>query len=321
MIGARVDTIPHPVLQYISDSLLKRRLAAYLVCDASGALARWGGSLERYVTGRSGAAAARELLDGALAGYAPHDGPPSVLQFVHLRAGVVADVHVFLDGAETWVLLLDARAQHDERETAQLAEYERYGRVVELERVLRQFFGGAAAQLDELADSEGDGAERFDGAVVSARVKASPRALAGFAKVVEECARERGGTLESIGGECFTLVFRDGDGGAAAGDAVEAARALLLRVELDASVGVASGSIVRGMPTGSRRRWFAVLGETVERARTLSGCAERREILVDAGGWAAAASRLPPPTETRRVGGEEIAVYRCWPDASSEPSA
>jgi hypothetical protein len=103
--------IPTPISKYLFASQIERRSPAYLLLNKRGKLLKWGGKIDRY--------GLDNLLKGQLVqerlsfliGMLPLSGPSTCLNFVELRSGVFADVHLISSVEGDWVIFLDASAE------------------------------------------------------------------------------------------------------------------------------------------------------------------------------------------------------------------
>jgi len=104
-----MQQFPKAILDFILALTLESRLPAYLrVRDGDNTLVEWGGNLDAY-----NISDLRDNIDldqqvYFLAGLLPLEEQNIFLPSVKVEGGVYADIHVFRDGRDTWVLLLDA---------------------------------------------------------------------------------------------------------------------------------------------------------------------------------------------------------------------
>jgi serine phosphatase RsbU (regulator of sigma subunit) len=112
----------------VRDALLQithtQRALAYLQIDSKLALVDAGGNLDGYGLGgvRLGERAAEQAF--FLEGLLPLVDAPYVVPSIELAGGKVADVHFYADAQHTWVVLLDATPERDQRRGIQQKAYE-----------------------------------------------------------------------------------------------------------------------------------------------------------------------------------------------------
>jgi len=116
---------PEPVARFLLRLARETRTPAYLRLDACGTVRGAGGALAAFGLGhlRPGDVAAARV--SALAGLLPPGPHPLSVTRVERSGSVPADVHVFEDAGETWVLFQDATPDWERLRAAQQASYER----------------------------------------------------------------------------------------------------------------------------------------------------------------------------------------------------
>lgn len=112
----------------ISDWLLhlvkSQCIVAYLVVDGDQALVSAGGDLNHYgLTDLRPQHPACEQLP-VLEGLLPLSETPFLLRSMGMPSGRVADIHLFTEHADTWVVLLDVTEQHDQARQMQQKAYD-----------------------------------------------------------------------------------------------------------------------------------------------------------------------------------------------------
>ncbi len=111
--------LPTALFDFCRQNLIEPRQPAYLLFDQDGNLSRWGGPLSTYgCKSLSWATPAREAFP-VLEGAVPSNGRPATLPAVEIRPGIHVDVHIVPSDEGDWALLLDARANVEERRRCQ----------------------------------------------------------------------------------------------------------------------------------------------------------------------------------------------------------
>src|SRR5262245_26039700 len=100
--------LPSSILAYLQALTLENRSPASLHVDKDGTLADWGGALTTYGLNdlRQGAPTSPQVL--FLENLLPLQNSPLVLPAVETGEGCFADIHIFAEDGNHWVLLLDA---------------------------------------------------------------------------------------------------------------------------------------------------------------------------------------------------------------------
>lgn len=113
--------LPDKLVEHIYAVTVERRSPAYLVTDQQGTLLYSGGSLDLY--GLKDLRAGDEITSIAyfLEGILPLDSKKLTLFDVEMVSGAFADVHLLSDGAQDWILMLDASSRVDEQRRIQEA--------------------------------------------------------------------------------------------------------------------------------------------------------------------------------------------------------
>ncbi len=102
-----MDSLPLPVLVYISTSIIGPRRPAYLHVDRKHCLVDWGGELTAYgmTALQYGQVIGEQLV--FLEGLLPMDTSALCLPWVEIQPGMYADIHLFSCQTGVWILLLD----------------------------------------------------------------------------------------------------------------------------------------------------------------------------------------------------------------------
>ena len=116
--------LPARISEWLLLLVKSQRAVAHLLVDGEQALVNAGGDLEHYgLTGLRSRHAACEQLP-FLEGLLPLPESPFLLRSMGMPSGRVADVHFFTEADATWVVLLDATAEHDEAQKIQQKAYD-----------------------------------------------------------------------------------------------------------------------------------------------------------------------------------------------------
>lgn len=118
------DDLPARISDWLLALVTSQRAVAYVAIDEAGRLAGVGGHLAHYgASALTPGAPAREQLP-FVEGLLPLPESPFLLQAVGMPGGHVADVHCFVEGETTWVVLLDATSEHDATQKVQQKAYD-----------------------------------------------------------------------------------------------------------------------------------------------------------------------------------------------------
>ena len=148
--------LPARISDWLLGLVTSQRFIAYLQLDPEQNIATAGGDLEHHglIGLLPGQPATQQwpVLEGLL----PLEESPFLLPSVGMQSRSVADVHFFVDGDSTWIVLLDVTAEHDE---ARVVQQRAYDMTLLSEREARLMAKLRAAHADltvahkELADS------------------------------------------------------------------------------------------------------------------------------------------------------------------------
>ncbi|HEY7244149.1 MAG TPA: histidine kinase dimerization/phospho-acceptor domain-containing protein, partial [Xanthobacteraceae bacterium] len=119
-----MNGLPRSVADALDATTYSERALAYLQLDGALSLVGAGGNLDNYGLGtvRHGAGAADRI--SFLEGLLPLSEAPFFLPCVEIGAGRAADLHFYLDGGCTWVVLLDATAEREQARRMQQRAYD-----------------------------------------------------------------------------------------------------------------------------------------------------------------------------------------------------
>jgi sigma-B regulation protein RsbU (phosphoserine phosphatase) len=116
--------LPSRISEWLLLLVRSQRSVAHLLVDRQQILTGAGGDLAHYgltdLRLQHSACEQLPLLEGLL----PLEETTFHLRSMGMPSGRVADVHLFVDGDATWVVLLDATAEHEEARTIQQKAYD-----------------------------------------------------------------------------------------------------------------------------------------------------------------------------------------------------
>jgi len=302
------EELPEAILAFALPHFVQALKPAYLRCDRVGHVLQRGGALAHYEL--------QQLVPGQLAeqtlpwlmGLLPHEGPPQTLSALHLDNGRCVDLHLFSDGDDSWVVLLDSSREHAQKQAMQQKGNELSLRSERQAIVLDAYLGKSVAE-QVLAGRWGrvDASERREVTVLFADIRgftpyseqSSPeqvfRTLNQYLPLMLEPIESHGGIVEHVAGDAIMAVFgMDCEPALAALQAVQAGvmiqratqgrnRQLITEglPSLGIGVGIASGPVALGIIGTHARRGFAAIGHHVNLAARLQGQAQAGEIVLD----------------------------------------
>lgn len=301
--------LPATVLGYALPHLVQALQPAFLRCDAAGCVIEQGGALLHYGLGSLQLGQPAESQLPLCAGLLPHEGPALTLAAVHLDNGRCADLHIFSDGRDSWVILLDSSREHAQKQAMQQKGNELSLRSERQAIVLDAYLGKSVAE-SVLAGRWGRGhiSERREVTVLFADIRnftpfseqSSPeqvfRTLNQYLPLMLEPIELHGGIVEHVAGDAIMAVFgMECEPTRAAQQAVQAGVVIQRATQeqnrqrivdgqpsLGIGVGIASGPVALGIIGTHARRGFAAIGHHVNLAARLQGQAQAGEIVLDA---------------------------------------
>lgn len=154
-----MNTIPLHIAKYLRSTWMADTIITYLQIDKQGNLASWGGHPRHYGLSNitMGQPATEQLcfLEGLLS--VPHS---QKLEFVNLGGDRYAHVHIIPSPENTWILLLDATREHNQKQQMQqqvneltLLTYRQSQLLQELETA-RRSLEEEKQKLEELIESK-----------------------------------------------------------------------------------------------------------------------------------------------------------------------
>jgi class 3 adenylate cyclase len=306
-VSERAQPLPQVVSAYLLPLVLRSRHPAFLRTDAEGLIVEQGGALAHYGFSAAQVGLPASAQIGLLAGLLPHVGEPLHLAAVHTESGACADLHIFSDGDDTWVVLLDTRSEHDQKQAMQQKGNELSLRSERQGLVLDAYLGkSVAAEL--LAGRWRRSAERREVTVLFADIRgftpyseiSSPeevfQTLNQYLPTMIEPIEARGGLIEQIAGDAVMAIFGLGEvePGMACQQAIAAGldvqravhalygkRAAQAQTCLGVGIGIATGPAAVGIIGTQDRRGFAAIGHHVNLASRLQGQAQAFEVVID----------------------------------------
>lgn len=116
--------LPRSVADSLQALIHRQRELAYLQIDAALTLVGAGGHLDNYGLGgvRLGESACEQAF--FLEGLLPPLETPQFIRSIELVSGRAADLQLYLDGGDIWVVLLDVTAERDETRRIQQRAYD-----------------------------------------------------------------------------------------------------------------------------------------------------------------------------------------------------
>jgi class 3 adenylate cyclase len=174
--------LPTSIARYLHAVAFDDRLVAYLHVDAGLRLLSAGGRLAAYGLAVPQAGEPVTAQAAFLEGFLPPPESPFVLPAVELAPGRVAEVHLFVDGDTTWVVLLDATAARDAARPMQQRAYD-MTLLQEREAQLNRQLEAANAELVQ----------------AQTRIQAQAAELAAWAKTLEERVAAQVDEIKRVG--------------------------------------------------------------------------------------------------------------------------
>lgn len=306
-MSGRAHPLPQVVSAYLLPLVLRSRHPAFLRTDHNGYVVEHGGALAHYGIHELQPGQPASAQISLLTGFLPHDGEPLHLSAVHTESGACADLHVFVDGENTWVVLLDTTSEHDQKQAMQQKGNELSLRSERQGLMLDTYLGKSVAE-SLMAGRWQRGGERREVTVLFVDIRGftpysedhSPeevfRTLNQYLPVMIEPIEAHGGLIEQIAGDAVMGIFGIGEADkcTAAAQAViaglhvqRAVRALNARRAaqglscLGVGIGIASGPAAVGIVGTYDRRGFAAIGHHVNLASRLQGQARSFELVID----------------------------------------
>lgn len=116
--------LPRSIADSLHALIHRQRELAYLQIDAALNLVNAGGHLDNYGLGEVelGQPACEQVF--FLEGLLPPQESPQFIRSMELVSGRAADLQLYLDGTDTWVVLLDVTAERDETRRIQQKAYD-----------------------------------------------------------------------------------------------------------------------------------------------------------------------------------------------------
>lgn len=305
-----MSALPERILRYTVEDLLSVRHLAYLQVDSEGRLLQSGGALAEHGIGglREGNKVEDQLT--FLLGLLPCPDDKLVLCAVQTDSGACLDVHVVADPQSdtTWVLLLDARSEHDTKQVMQQEGNELSLRSERQAQVLDAHLGRSVAQLllEGTFPIRSSGERRLATILLSDIRDFTPfserttpeavfRTLNQYIPAMIDPIVSHGGIVDKIAGDAVMAVFGLlSPQTSAPHSAKQAALAIIDNVArlnrarqdqaepcLDIGIGITTGPVAVGLIGTLERRGFAAIGHHVNFASRLQGQARPGELLID----------------------------------------
>lgn len=300
--------VPTAVEKAIFRLLFAERLIAYLEVDASGRIALVGG--EKTVFGLDQIEVGDMVEDhfDFLVNLFDSATLPIEMPIMEMPSGLPADVHVFQEDGEIWVLLVHALEKKQQRQVFRqnvndlsLARHRQ-------SRILNQYLG------KEVAERLGQGIENVDSSGERRNLTIMFADIRGFTSYSEKTDPEEifrtlniylgamipavldlRGVLDKIIGDEVMAIFgmlaedRDGpnNGLSAAIRMLESVEALNQerdredKTQLGIGIGIATGPVSLGILGSQDRKSITVIGNHVNLAARLQGMANANQLIID----------------------------------------
>jgi len=306
-VSERAQALPQVVSAYLLPLVLRSRFPAFLRVSRDGHIVECGGALARYGLQQAQAGQPAMAQIGLLTGLLPHHGEPLHLSAVQTDGGTCADLHIFVDDDDTWVVLLDTSSEHDQKQAMQQKGNELSLRSERQGLVLDAYLGkSVAAHL--LSGRWQRAGERRDVTVLFADIRGfTPyseghppeevfRTLNEYLPTMIDPIEAHGGLIEQIAGDAVMGIFGliDVEPGtaclqalAASLDVQQAVRTLNRKRAaqgltcLGVGIGIATGPAAVGVIGTHERRGFAAIGHHVNLASRLQGQAQAFQVVLD----------------------------------------
>lgn len=305
-----MSTIPDRVLRYVVEDLLCQRHLAYLEVDAEGVLLSFGGDLLHHGFSSlcSGDRADEQLP--FLIGLCPCPEERMQLSALQTENGACLDVHFVRDSQtdSSWIILLDARSEHQHKQIMQQKGNELSLRSEKQTRMLHAHLGKSIAEL--LLTGEWpirSSGERRTATILFSDIReftpfseqSTPETVFGalnqYIPAMIDAIQEHGGVVDKIMGDAVMAVFGLLEADVASPQlATRAAVGILRNLAevnhsraaagqhcLEAGIGITTGPVAVGLIGSQDRRGFSAIGHHVNFASRLQGQARPGEILID----------------------------------------
>lgn len=305
-----MSTLPERMIRYLVEVLLAERQPALLEVDDSGRLLSSGGSLVHH--GLSELQHGMQVEDqlSYLMGFLPSPEERVVLSNLQTGSGACIDVHILHDSQETstWVIVLDARSEHEHKQVMQQKGNELSLKTEKQARVLNAHLGKSVVQmLLEGSWPIRSSGERRNATILFSDIRdftpfserSTPesvfRTLNQYIPAMLDPIQEHSGIVDKIAGDAVMAVFGILNAVDASPKlAVSTATAILRNVAevnrlrtaegqpcLEVGIGIATGPVAVGLIGTFERRGFSAIGHHVNFASRLQGQARPGEILLD----------------------------------------
>ncbi len=302
--------LPEKILQHAVEDLLSTRHLAYLEVDSEGCLLQCGGALaEHHLLSLERGHKVEDALPFLL-GLLPCPEDKIVLRAVQTDSGACLDVHVLSDQntGTSWIVLLDARSEHDTKQVMQQKGNELSLRSERQAQVLDAHLGRSVAQLllDGTWPIRSSG-ERRQATILFSDIRdftpfserSTPeavfRTLNQYIPAMIDPIVANGGIVDKIAGDAVMAVFgllspQESAPHSARLAAMQIIRNVTLLNQtrksdgepcLEIGIGITTGPVAVGLIGTLERRGFAAIGHHVNFASRLQGQARPGELLVD----------------------------------------
>lgn len=305
-----MSELPEKLMQYLLDVLLEERHPAFLEVDAAGILTARGGALSHHGIAELHVGQPVEDQLPFLFGLLPCPEDRLLLSSVQTEEGRCVDVHILRDAQTlaSWVILFDARSEHQHKQAIQQKGNELSLRSEKQSRMLNVHLGKSVARLllEESWPIRSSG-ERRQATILFSDIRdftpfserSSPltvfATLNQYIPAMLDPIQAHSGIVDKIAGDAVMAVFGIlGAMDAAPQLAIETATEILRNIDalnterasqgqvcLEVGIGIATGPVAVGLIGTNDRRGFSAIGHHVNFASRLQGQARPSEILVD----------------------------------------
>lgn len=140
--------IPSTIVKYVRSLCAAKFFISYLRVDVRNTLVDWGGYSEHY--GLKNLVIGQSVIEQVnfLEGLLPVS-QTEILEFLRLESGHSAHVHIVPFQGETWILLFDATAEHEQQQIARQKTNELHLLLNQQSQLIRQLENAHNALLEE----------------------------------------------------------------------------------------------------------------------------------------------------------------------------
>lgn len=296
--------LPQVLSEHIGNVTLAEHAYAYFCADKQGTIRRLGGDWAQF--GFHNLAVDEPVSEELffLAGFLPCDGPNMLLKNINLEADKTANIYIFTESDNDWVLLLDVTYQEKAFQLMQQKVNELSLLRDQQNRLIERSFANEEPSEWKHFPEAGEHrevtilfADIRNFTAFSSQQAPEPvmRTLNAFLRVMVVPILDEAGIIDKIIGDSVMAIFGVLPSAINAKEhAVRAALRLHEAVlqlssvegnnwgrEFSLGIGIASGNVLLGILKGKERRFFGAVGSAVNLAAALERRAQARQILID----------------------------------------